>query len=192
MLLKVLAAKDIKLLSKPQSTTQKTYYQKNKIKLNSARGNLTQIRESIILWDIPLKYLTVVNQKASQMQHLEAMVKDFLFKKRLEINPSLAQALKYLDKSSISRFFSHKFSNKNQLDSNQAQELIAKTKEQISRDLELYLSFFSQSDTKVEQQKIPKYLEFLDLEELIAENYGVSALNFINHHYSLYPNYYAI
>ena len=58
--------------------------------------------------------------------------------------------------------------------------LLEEEQQKIKSDLELYLSYFSDKQSKISNHQFPEFRRFIDLEHRFIDEYGSEALNFIS------------
>ncbi len=186
---KALPSRSIAVLSEPSIVKTKKRHIENKKILNSRRPGFRKISSSALLWDIPLRSHVSQNANSLDNDFTRTKVLNFLFQQKLRKDTKLLAAFNYLEKPFFLRSLKKVFNNPSGLNFNRAKVLLNEARKELEYDLELYLSFYSRDSSKTQQQKFPHYQKFLDLKNSLIDNYGSAAVNFINYHYSKYPQY---
>ncbi|NQY79816.1 MAG: hypothetical protein HRT47_05840 [Candidatus Caenarcaniphilales bacterium] len=177
------------MLSKPSFVKTKRRYVENKKILNSRRLGFEKISKSVLLWDIPLRSHVLQKIDSRDNEIVRTEVLNFIFQQKLRKDLQLQAALDYIEKPFITRSFKKVFNNPSGLNFNRSKVLLNEARKRVEYDLDLYLSFYSRDFVKPSQQQFPDYQKFLDLKDSLIDNYGITAVNFINYHYSKYPQY---
>ena len=188
--LKASAIKEIALLSEPSLKFQKVKYYENKKILNSKKRSFKTIKKTALLWDIPMKNLILRELDEFEEEKRKFDVYQFMFQQKLRRDIYLEEAYKYSAKSLFSRIIRKGFNNPHKFTIEKANTVLLEVREDLEQDLQRYLSYFSRDLVKSKKQHFPDYQNFLEMEKLIIENYGIASINFINHHYSIYPKYF--